>query len=98
MNFLFSISIGLFGEDGGAFTGSCVITLTESTSSLAGTLSNTITGSGSLSVYLNSIGSKSIVATCPASGANTVKTQTIAITCLTLILKLTPITPSVNHI
>ena len=100
VNFAFTITVNLFGEDANAFTGSCVITLTESTSSLSGTTSYTIstTGTYGFSVYLTTVGTKSIVATCPASGSNTQKTQSISITALTLILKISPTTPTVNFI
>ena len=100
VNFAFTITVNLFGEDTNAFTGSCAITLTESTSSLAGTTSYTIstTGTYGFSVYLTTVGSKSIVATCPASGSNTQKTQSITITALTLILKISPTSPTVNFI
>ena len=96
MNFAFTLTITLKGEDTNAFTGTCVIALTESTSSLAGTTSSSITGgTGQMSVYFTSTGSKTITATCPASGSNTDKTQTISITVQSLIIKVNSISPTV---
>jgi hypothetical protein len=98
VNFQFTVTVNLFGEDGGTFIGSCLITLTESTSSLMGITSTTIstTGTYGFLVYLNSVGAKTIVATCPASGSNTVKTQSLAVTAMTLILKISPTSPTVS--
>lgn len=95
MNFANTITANLFGEDTLAFTGSCTVALTDSTSSIQGTTSVTITtGTATFAVYFNSIGSKSVVATCPASGSSPAVTQTIAITITTLIVKITGVTPS----
>ena len=93
-NFSFTITALLYGEDGKTFTGSCTVTLTESTSSLQGTPTNTIatTGSGTFSVYLSSVGAKSVMATCPASGSSPAVYQTIAITVSQLTVKITPFT------
>ena len=89
INFGVNITAVLKGEDGNAFSGSCVVTLTESTSSIQGTISNTITiGSGSFYVYFTSTGTKSVVATCPASGSSPAVTQSISISISTLILKI----------
>lgn len=99
VNFSFTITATLKGEDGNAFTGTCTVTLTESTSSLVGTTSNAITGgTGTFSVYLNSAGAKSIVATCPASGSSPAVTQTISITALTNILKITSFTAVILYL
>lgn len=74
VNFVFGLTVTIKGEDGSAFLGSCTITLTESTSSLVMTSANSVlttsTGSTTIQVYLNSAGSKTITATCPASGSS----------------------------
>ena len=97
--FSFTINVALSGEDGHAYTGSSTIAASESTSSLQGDSSKTITtGSGTFSVYLTSIGTKSIVFTSPAVGSSPAVTNSISITALTEILKITSLTPIVTFI
>ena len=93
VNFSFNIAVILLGEDLNAFPGTCTITLAEATASLQGTTSLAITGgSGSMSVYLTSIGDKSIVATCPGISPSPVVTQTTVVTALQEIVKITDFT------
>jgi hypothetical protein len=90
-NFTILLTVLLKGDDNLVFTGDCVVTLTESTSSLQGTLlQKTISGgSGTFEVYLKSTGIKSIVATCPNTGTATPITAACAITVLANTLKIT---------
>ena len=99
VNFAFTITVTIKGEDGNAFTGSCTLSLTESTSSLGGTTSiTTTTGSGTLSVYLTSTGIKTITGTCPLSGSSPAVSGTITETVTTEILQITSFTPTVIDI
>jgi hypothetical protein len=95
LNFTILLTVALKGDDNLVFTGDCVVTLTESTSSLQGTLlQKTISGgSGTFEVYLKSTGLKNIVATCPNTGTATSITKTCPVTVLANTLKIT-VTPS----
>lgn len=70
LNFAILLTVTMKGEDNALFTGTCTVTLTESTTSLFGPeLAKDITGgTGTFEVYLNSLGTKTIVATCPNTG------------------------------
>lgn len=94
VNFGFTLTGTLNGEDGNLFIRSCTVTLTEATSSLAGTtFLTTSTGTASFAVYLTKVGTVSIVATCPAEDSSPAVSGTISITAQTLILKITSFTP-----
>ena len=93
VDFDLSIAATLKGEDNNLFTGTCVIGLTESTSSLQGTTSQSITGgTGSFSIYFTSVGTKSVVATCSASGSSPAVTQTVSVTVQSNSIKITSFT------
>lgn len=85
MNFNFAITVNLKAEDDTAYTPSVNIDLTESTGSLIGTLNQAISsGSGSFTVYLNSIEQKTIQAKCPALSPFPEVTTSISVTALPL--------------
>lgn len=95
VNFSFTITATLKGEDTNSFTGSCTIAL--SGTNLAGTLSSTTTtGTASISVYLTTVGVKTITATCPASGSSPAISGSISVTALTEVLSITSFTPIVK--
>ena len=95
VNFTFIVAAILTGEDSNAFTGSCTVSLTST--NLFGTLSVTTTsGTATFSVYFTTIGSKTITATCPASGSSPAVTATTTVNVLTQILSFVSITPTVN--
>ena len=90
VNFDFTISATIKGEDGNAFVRSCVLTLSEVANSLGGTLTQSVsTGSIDFTVYLKTAGTFSIVGTCPAEDSSPAVTGTVSVTALTLILKIT---------
>ena len=98
MNFYFTLTASLYGQDSAAYTGSCTVTLTESTSSLSGTLtaSNSAGTATFSTIYFTSVGQKTITATCPAYNSYSQVTQTIAITVQSLILSITTFTAVIN--
>lgn len=90
VNFDFTVSVTIKGEDTNAFLRSCVLTLSEVANSLGGTLTQAVTtGSTSFTVYLKSAGTFSIVGTCPAEDSSPAVTGSVAVTALTLILQIT---------
>lgn len=95
LNFDFVLTVTLKGEDNALFKETCTVTLTESSSSLQGTtLSKDITGgTGTFDVYLSSLGTKTVVATCPNTGTSTPKIGQIDINVLANTLFLTSTTP-----
>ena len=96
-NFSFTVTVILSGEDTNTFTGSCTVSLTGT--NLAGTLSDTTsTGTATFSVYITTTGSKTITATCPASGSSPAVTATTTVNVLNQILSFGTITPTVNNI
>ena len=97
VNFAFTVTVSLYGEDTNAFTGTCTTSLTGS--NLAGTLSAaTSTGTATLSVYFTSVGGFSITASCPASGSSpAVSVVSSAITVLIQKLKISGFTPVVRN-
>lgn len=91
VNFLFTLSITIKGEDLALFKGSCAITLTGS--NLAGALTgSTSTGQLSLQPYFTTTGSKTITATCPASGSSPSVSGQLSFTVLVQVLKITSFT------
>jgi hypothetical protein len=85
MNFNFDFTVVLKAEDGTAYTPSVDIELSESTGSLIGTLSKTITsGSGTFTAYLNTIVQKTIQAKCLALSPFPEVTESISVTALPL--------------
>ena len=98
-NFAFTITATINGEDGNAFTGACTLGLTESTSAMLGTTTaTTSTGTATLSIYMVSLGQKTITGTCPASGSSPAVSSTVAVTVVTCILQITTFTGSVIYI
>ena len=96
VNFLFTITANLFGQDGNPFLGSCAATVTEANSNIQGELANTITtGSGTFSIYVTAIGKWSVVTSCPASGSSPAIYSTLSITGLPEKLKISDISPIV---
>ena len=83
----FTVNIVIKGEDNNAFTGVCSMTL--SATNLAGTLVSSITGgSGTMSVYFTTSGTKTITATCPAVDSSPQVQSTLSITVLQPMLKI----------
>jgi hypothetical protein len=97
MNFLFTITATLKGEDTTAFTGACTVGLSESAAVLTGELSKANSGgTATFSVYFLAVTSNRIItASCPASGSYPLVSTTITLTSLTLILKIGSFTPIV---
>lgn len=97
VNFNILLTVTTTGNDDLVFPGDCSISLSESTSSLHGTvLEKTISGgSGTFEVYLSSTGSKTIIATCPNTGTASSVTAEAIVTVQANTLKMTPTTPTV---
>jgi hypothetical protein len=100
VNFDFTLTIAIKGEDNLSFLRSCTITITDNLSPtmLAGD-NNLVTTSGSQDfiVYFKTSGSKTVTASCPETGTETSLTQTINITPAQLKLVISSFTP-VNDI
>lgn len=93
VNFAFTLSFSLKGEDQNAFTGVCSLSLSESTNTIAGTLTGSISnGSGSLIVYFTTSGSKTVTGTCPSIDSSPAVTSTISLTALSLKLVISSFT------
>jgi len=93
VNFAFTLTFTIKGEDTNAFTGVCSLSLSESGNSLAGSLTGNISGgSGNLVVYFTTSGSKTVVATCPSVSPSSAVTATINLTALKLKLVITSFT------
>lgn len=99
VNFLFTVTATLTGEDTAAFLGTCILSLTESAGNIiSGTTSATITtGTGTLPIYFITAGSRTVLATCPASGSSPAVTGSVGVNVLTLVLKMTSFTPIVSN-
>ena len=100
VNFDFTITATLKGEDNNIFTGTCSASLTETSSQ---TVYGTTTGSNTsgtltFSIYLSTVGSKTIRVTCAAFQSSPAVYGDIGITVLTLILKVTSVNPVVRFI
>ena len=96
MNFLFTVTATLNGEDGNLFLGSCTVTLTSTETIYGSPVSTTSTGTATFSIYIATTGSKIITGTCPASGNSPAVTGSLTITIEQLQIKITSITPTVN--
>lgn len=96
-HFSFTITATIKGEDGNAFIGSCVASLTESGGSvISGTTSiTTTTGTAIFSIYFTSLGAKTITCTCPAVGSSPGTSASVSLTVLTDYLKVITYTPLV---
>jgi len=99
VNFEFTVSVTIKGEDLALFLNSCTVSLTETGGSpISGTSSlTTSTGSTSFSIYFNTAGAKRIRAACPASGASPEVSSTVDVTVLSLALKIDSIVPMVLY-
>lgn len=97
VNFTVLLTVTLKGEDNLAFPGTCIVTISESTSSMVGTsLEQSITGgSRTFEVYLKTTGTKTIVATCPNTGTSDSKTGNVELTVLATTIRISPTSPSV---
>ena len=94
--FPFSITTVLKGEDNNAFLGTCILALSEASSSIVGTLSSSITtGTGTFNVYIATSGSKTITASCPAVSPSPAVSQDFIMTILSLKLVIASISPTV---
>ena len=93
MNFVFTVTATLLGEDGKLFTGNCLTTLTESGgNAISGTTSQqTATGTATFSIYFAMFGSMTMVATCSSIYGS------LAITVPDLSLRIDSITPIVRN-
>lgn len=98
LNFTFTLTVTLKGEDNLLFPGTCTVSLSESSSSLQGSiLSKDITsGTGTFDVYLKALGSPTIIATCPNTGTAESKTAQITINVQANKLVITHTSPSVT--
>jgi hypothetical protein len=100
MNFLFSVTAAVTGDDNTPFLGGCSFTLTGT--SLAGapasaTTTSTSTGQLTLSsLYMTATGSKTLTGTCAAASPATAKTQTLQLTVQSLKVRITSFTPVVT--
>ena len=95
VNFPFTLTALITGEDTAAFLGSCTASLTINTGeTMYGTLSTTTsTGTATFTIYLSTIGDKVIDCTCPASGSSPAVVGTIDVKVLiqALTISLSPI-------
>lgn len=92
----FSVTITgtLKNEDASSFTGSCSMTLSDSSSTMSGTTTGSNSGgSVSFSVYFTAVGTKVLSTSCPASGSFPQVSGSVTLTVSTLILKITSFTP-----
>lgn len=99
LNFFFTVTVTLYGEDSRVYRGGCLVTLTSSETVLGaplGTTSNA--GIVTLSVYFANTGVKIITATCPASGGYAEVSSTVTVTIQPNVLKFITITPTVINI
>lgn len=96
VNFDFTLTVAIKGEDNLSFLRSCTIAITDNLSPtmLAGE-NNLATTSGSQDfiVYFKTSGSKTVTASCPETGTATSLTQTINITPAQLKLVISSFTP-----
>lgn len=99
VKFDFTITATVKAEDGNLFPGTCTVGLSTTDSSLVGELSKVTTNSvSSMIVYFTSTGTKTVTATCPASGSSPAVYQTIQLTALIEKITVTLITPLVFYI
>lgn len=100
VNFVFTVTVTIKGEDLEWFSNSCTVTLTENGGSDIGGTSvlTTSTGTASFSIYFDAAGAKTIKATCPASGLSPEVSNTVDVTVLQLALKIDSISPTVLYI
>jgi hypothetical protein len=101
VNFSIQITATLKGNDNNLFPGTCSLTLTESTSSLFGTLlTKSITGgTGVFDVYFVGTGDKRVETSCSNTGLNQpAQTAYLDFTVLANTLKITSVVPSVRKI
>ena len=97
--FNFAITATIKGEDTNAFIGSCVASLTETSSVISGTTSiATTTGTAVFTIYFNSLGSKTITCTCPAVGSSPGTSASVALTVMINYLAILSFTPLVLYI
>jgi hypothetical protein len=96
VNFLFTLTVTIKGEDLNLFKAACTVTLTGT--SLAGGLTGTTsTGLLSLQPYFTATGSKTITATCPASGSSPAVSGQLTFNVLLQMLKITSFTPVLSN-
>lgn len=101
VNFTIQITATLKGNDNILFAGTCSLTLTESTSSLFGTLlTKSITGgTGTFDVYFDETGNKRVETSCSNTGLDQpAQTAYLDFTVLANTLKITSVVPSVRKI
>ena len=82
VNFSFTITATIKGEDLNAFTGTCAATVTENlgTSVYGTTTGSNTSGTLAFSIYLAATGGKTIVVTCAAVGASPAVSGSIGVT------------------
>lgn len=100
VNFDFTLTVTIKGEDLELFVNSCTLSLTETGGdTIGGTTSlTTSTGTASFTIFFATAGSKIIQATCPASGPSPEVSNTISVTVLSLALKIESVSPIVTNI
>ena len=95
VNFAFTITATLKGEDNNAYIGSCSLTLTSTNVAGTTTASNSA-GTATFSIYFTATGSYTATVTAPILGSYPAVTATISETVLIQILKITSFTPVKN--
>jgi hypothetical protein len=97
VNFDFTLTATLKGEDLQPFLNSCALTLSETTgiAIIGSTSATTSTGSADFVIAFATAGTKSLSVSCPASGLNPIKTGTLSISISSLILRINSINPTV---
>lgn len=100
VNFSFTLTATLLGEDSQPYTGTCTVSLTESTSTLTGALSSSNSaGQATFSVYFTSAGANKIItASCPAYNSYPLVSTTLTLTSLIQLLKIGSFSPVVIFI
>ena len=91
VNFSFTVTATLKGEDTAAYTGACSLTLASTGAAGTLTASNNA-GTATFSIYFPTIGTKTITVTAPISGSYPAVVATASITIATQILKITSFT------
>lgn len=98
LNFTMQIDVTLKGNDNNLFPGTCSVELTGS--NLKGSeLTKSITsGEWTFDVYFDGIGEKTVQGSCLCTSSGNAETDTLLITVLANILKITPTALSVKNI
>lgn len=98
-DFPFVLTASLLTEETDAYTGSCTVTASESSSCLTGdTEKAASSGSAIMTLYCNSVGEKTITVSCPAITGFPAVNEDIILTIQQMKLKITETNPTVKFI